>query len=206
MDIVSTNTGTIIAGDKYLVLAGPIVSNSLTYTTGQVFTASTTTFYGGIVSLINSTDVTKLFLTDYENLGDKQYLFHCPYYQLPGLYWNDGATCDQSIDPLSCIEFNRVANKEVANLLSFLALMKGMNVPIDTKTGLVSYSFTHAKEADFASAYIDPLVVSNDISGGNLSLIGTPNGVNTVNWTYVLTINGEPITGNATGTVVFSNS
>jgi hypothetical protein len=133
-------------------------------------------------------------------------MFHCPFYQLSGLYWNDGGTCDLATKPLSTQEFNRVANKMVSNLLDFLSLLKGKNVPISIKTGLVSLAFTMAKQADFYQTYINPLILTNDISGGNLSLTGTPNGVNTVNWTYVLTINGEPITGSATGTVTFSNN
>lgn len=201
-----TTAGTISAASKYYVLKGPVVSNGITYNTGDTFVATATSFTGGFVTLMNSTDVTKLFLSDYELLGDKQYMFHCPFYQLSGLYWNDGATCDLATKPLSTQEFNRVANKMVSNLLDFLSLLKGKNVPISTKTGLVSLAFTTAKQSDFYQTYINPLMITNDISGGNLSLVGTPNGVNTVNWTYTLTINGEPITGSATGTVTFSNT
>lgn len=203
-----TATATIIAATKYYVLAGPVTSGGITYQTGDIFVsgAAITSLTGGFVTALKSTDVTKLFQTDYENYGDKQFLFYSPYYQLSGLYWNDGATCDLTTNPLSTQEFNRVANKMVAALLSFLSLLKGKNVPIDIKTGLVTFAFVSAKQADFDAAYINPLVITNDISGGTLTLVGTPNGVNTVNWTYTLTINGEPITGSATGTVTFSNS
>jgi hypothetical protein len=205
--VVDITTGdTISVGVKYYVIKGPVISDGITYQAGQIFVATDTSFTGGFITELTSTDVTKLFQADYIAYGDKQYMFHCPYYQLSGLYWNDGATCDLSTKPLSTQEFNRVGNKMVSALLNFLALLKGKNVPIDIKTGLVSLSFTSAKQEDFFQSYINPLIISNDISGGSLSLIGTPNGVNTVNWTYVLTINGEPITGSATGTVTFSNS
>ena len=201
-----TAAGTIVAATKYYVLAGPVTSNSIVYGTGSTFVATATSFTGGFVTALTSTDVTKLFQADYVSYGDKQYMFYCPYYQLSGLYWNDGATCDLATKPLSTQEFNRVGNAMVADLLSFLSLLKGKSVPIDTKTKLVSLSFTSAKQADFYQTYINPLILTSDISGGSLSLTGTPNGVNTVNWTYTLTINGEPITGSATGTVTFSNS
>ena len=201
-----TVAGTIVAATKYYVLAGPVTSNSIVYQTGQTFVATTTSFTGGFVTALTSTDVTKLFQADYQSYGDKQFMFYCPYYQLSGLYWNDGATCDLTTKPLSTQEFNRVANAMVADLLNFLALLKGKNVPIDTKTGLVSLSFTSAKQGDFDADYVNPLVITGDISGGSLSIVGTPNGTNTVNWTYTLTINGTPITGNATGTVTFSNT
>jgi hypothetical protein len=200
------DTGTIVAATKYYVLAGPITSNGVVWSTGQTFVATATSFTGGFVTALTSTDVTKLYQADYIAYGDKQYMFYSPYYQLSGLYWNDGATCDLTTKPLSTQEFNRVGNKMVSALLSFLSLLKGKNVPIDVKTGLVSLAFTSAKQADFDRDYVNPLVITNDISGGSLSLTGTPNGVNTVNWTYTLTINGEPITGSATGTVTFSNT
>lgn len=198
--------GTIVAATQYIVLFGPVTSNGIVYGTGQVFTATATSFTGGIVSLFLGTQTSKLYQADFNALGDSQYMFHGPYYQLPGLYWNDGATCDLSINPLSTQEFNRVGNKEVSALLNFLALLKGKNVPVDKKTGLVSLSFTSTKQQDFFSSYINPLIVSGDITGGSLALIGTPNGTSTVNWIYVLTINGMPITGSATGTVTFSNT
>jgi Protein of unknown function (DUF2586) len=201
-----TATGTIVAATKYYVLAGPITSNGVVWATGQTFVATATSFTGGFVTALTSTDVSKLYQADYIAYGDKQYMFYSPYYQLSGLYWNDGATCDLITKPLSTQEFNRVGNKMVSALLNFLSLLKGMNVPIDVKTGLVSLAFTSAKQADFDRDYVNPLVITNDISGGSLLLTGTPNGVNTVNWTYTLTINGEPITGSATGTVTFSNT
>ena len=201
-----TASGTIVNATKYYVIAGPITSDSIVYATGAIFVSTTTTFTGGFVAALTATDVTKLFQADIIAYGDKQYMFHCPFYQLSGLYWNDGATCDLSTKPLSTQEFNRVGNKMVSALLNTLSLLKGKNVPIDTKTGLVSLSFTSAKQEDFFQTYINAMITNNDISGGSLSLVGTPNGVNTVNWTYVLTINGEPITGSATGTVTFSNS
>ena len=201
-----TTAGTIVAATTYYVLFGPVTSNGITYGTRSTFVATSTSFTGGIVTALTSTNTVKLFQSDYNALGDDQYMFHCPYYQLSGLYWNDGATCDAQTNPLSTQEFNRVGNKMVSALLNFLSLLKGKNVQIDTKTGLVSLAFTSAKQQDFYSTYIEPMITSSDISGGALSLTGTPNGVNTVNWTYVLTINGTPISGSFTGTVTFSNS
>jgi len=207
-----TTTGTVVVGHTYMVLFGPITYNSVVYGTGTTFTAVTnhTTFTGGIVFEFTAQDVSKLFPADVNTLGTKQYMFLRTWFQQSGLYWNDGATCDLSTTPLSTQEFNRVGNALSADLLEFLITnLMGKNVPVDTKTGLVARSFTAAKEEDFSRTYLEPLIVPKapntvgDISAGSLSLVGTPNGANTVDWTYTLTINGTPITGSATGTVTF---
>jgi hypothetical protein len=207
-----TTSGTVVVGHTYMVLYGPITYNSIVYGAGQTFTALTvqTTFTGGIVFEYLAKDVTKLFPADVNTLGDKQYMFLRTWFNQSGLYWNDGATCDLSTKPLSTQEFNRVANALSADLLDFLTVqLMGKNVPVDVKTKLVARTFTAAKEEDFNRLYLEPLMIAKapntvgDISGGSLSLVGTPNGANTVNWTYVLTINGTPITGSATGTVQF---
>ena len=206
-------SGTVATTSTYLVVAGTVTYNSVVYGTGSKFTTdgSHTTFTGGIVQVLNSTDVTKLFQNDYYNFGSKQYMFHCPYYQLSGLYWNDGATCDLVVNPLSTQEYNRVGNHFLSALLNFLSLLKGKNVPIDSKTGLVTASFTKTQQQIFYDTYIKPAIIPvapqtvGDISDGNLVLVGTPNG-NQVNWTYTLTIIGTPLVGSANGTIVFSNT
>jgi hypothetical protein len=198
-------TGTVTVAHYYYVLAGPITYNSLTYITGEVFlaVAGQTTFTGGVVYEYFATDVTKLFGSDVNNYGDKQYMFIRPWFGQPGLYWNDAATCDLSTKPLSTQEFNRVANRLSADVLSFLTLLMGKAIPIDTKTGLAAMTFVTAKQQDFYDQYINPLIVSQDISDGNLVLVGTRNGVSSINWTYTLSINGNPITGSVTGQVKF---
>lgn len=201
-----TTTGTVVVGTTYMVLYGPITYNSVVYGTGAVFTAVTgqTTFTGGIVFAYNSQDITKLFAADINSLGDKQYMFLRTWFNQSGLYWNDGATCDLSTKPLSYQEFNRVGNALSADILTFITTnLMGKNVPVDVKTKKVALTFTSALQEDFSRTYIEPLIISGDISAGSLSLVGTPNGANTVNWTYTLTINGTPITGSVTGTVQF---
>lgn len=207
-----TTTGTVVVGTTYQVLYGPITYNSIVYGTGSRFTAVSgqTTFTGGIVFAYNSQDITKLFPADINSLGDKQYMFLRTWFNQSGLYWNDGATCDLSTKPLSYQEFNRVGNALSADILDFLTYnVMGKNVPIDSKTNAVALSFTKTLEQDFQTKYIDPLTIPvapatvGDISSGTLSLTGTKNGANTVNWTYVLTINGTPITGSVVGTVQF---
>ncbi len=209
VDLITT--GTVVVGHTYMVLAGPITYNSLVYATGATFTAITsfTTFTGGVVFEYTSQDVTKILSTDINTLGDKQYMFNRTWFGQSGLFWNDGATCDLATKPLSTQEFNRVANALSADLLAFLTLLMGKNVPIDPKTNAVALSFTKAKEQDFQAEYIDPLTIPvapatvGDISSGSLALSGVKVSANTVNWLYTLTINGTPITGSATGTVQF---
>ena len=136
-------------------------------------------------------------------------MFLRTWFNQSGLYWNDGATCDLATKPLSTQEFNRVANRLSSDLLGFITQLMGKNVPIDTKTNQVALSFTSAKQQEFATTYIDPLIIPvspntvGDISSGSLALSGIKNGANTVNWVYTLTINGTPITGSATGTIQF---
>jgi len=206
-----TATGTVVVGTTYQVLYGPITYNSIIYASGTTFTAVTgqTAFTGGIVTAYNSQDATKLFASDVNSLGDKQYMFLRTWFNQSGLYWNDGATCDLATKPLSTQEFNRVANRLSSDLLGFITQLMGKNVPIDVKTNQVALSFTSAKQQEFSTTYIDPLIIPvapntvGDISSGSLALSGIKNGANTVNWVYTLTINGTPITGSATGTIQF---
>ncbi len=207
-----TTTGTVTPGSTYYVLYGPITHNGVVYGTGQTFVAATgiTSFTGGIISLYNSQDATKLYPADVNSLGDKQYMFIRTWFNQSGLYWNDGATCDLAVDPLSTQEFNRVANAMSADVKTFLTYnVMGKNLPIDPSTNAVALSFTKALQQDFETLYIDPLIQPvapnnvGDISSASLTLSGTKVSANTVNWTYTLVINGTPITGSATGTVQF---
>jgi hypothetical protein len=200
-----TTPGTVVAGTTYYVWFGPITYNGVVYASGQTFTAVTgiTTFTGGIISLFLGSDATKLMPIDVNALGQSQYMFIRKWFNQSGLYWNDGATCDVSNDPLATQEFNRVANALSANAMDFCTLLMGKNVQKDPKTNLVSMAFTSVKQQDFTTTYIDPKIASGDISSGAFTLVGTPNGANVVNWTYTLTINGTPITGSVTGTVQF---
>ena len=201
-----TTTAAVTTGNTYLVLFGPATYNGVAYQTGQTFTAiaAAGTFAGGIITLLNATPVNKLFKSDFDNLGASQYMFIRTWFQQDGLYWNDAATCSNPTTPLSTQEFNRVANSLTADVTTYLIQnLMGANIPIDIKTGLASASFVNALQTQFDQTYIDPLIATNDISSGNLTLVGTPNGANTINWAYTLTINGTPITGNVVGQVQF---
>jgi hypothetical protein len=204
--VVSTaSTGTVTAGHTYYVKTGEVVYNSVTYYSGDVFTAVTgvTTFTGGIVYELLATPVASLYVSDFNSLGLKQYMFMRTWFGKPGLYWNDAATCDLATKPLSIQEFNRVANRLSADLLTFLTDFMGKAITIDTTTGKASSTFVRTKEVIFYDTYINPLILSEDISGGSLTLDGTRNGVTSIDWTFVLTINGNPITGSVTGEVKF---
>ena len=206
LDIVSTNTAAVTTGNTYLVLYGPVTYNGVAYQAGNTFVAiaAAGTFSGGIVTVLNATPVQKLFKSDFDNLGASQYMFLRTWFQQSGFYWNDGGTCALATTPLSTQEFNRVANALTADLTTFLIQgLMGANIPIDTKTGLASSSFVNGLITSFEQTYIDPLIASGDISSASLTLVGTPNGANTINWTYVLTIEGTPITGNVTGQIQF---
>jgi hypothetical protein len=205
VDTVSTNTATIVASTSYYVVAGPVTCDGVEYATGSVFTSggSTTTCYGGIVIPQLATNVNTLYNADINSLGDKQYMFLRKWVRQSGLYWNDAATCDLSTKALSTQEFNRVANRLSSDVLESLTLLMGKAIPIEVGTDNASASFIATKQAEFQSQYLNPLIVSGDISGGSLALTGTRNGVTSINWTYILTINGNPITGSVTGEVKF---
>ena len=204
VDLITT--ATVTNTHTYYVQYGPVTYNSIVYQTGQTFLAlaSPTTFTGGIVYDYLATPVNKLFLSDLNNYGDKQYMFIRKWFAAPGLYWNDGGTMDLATKPLSTQEFNRVANKLTDNVVSYLTGLMGSAITLDVKTNAPALTFTNAKAAEFERIYIDPLVISNDISGGTLTLTGVRNGQSSVNWTYVLTINGNPITGSVTGQAIFA--
>ena len=225
--ILLAATATLVVGDVYQVMAGSITYNGTVYQPLSQFTCVTghTTFTstgGGYVTdtsvddtaynaATDATLLTKGFSgSDITLLGDKQFLFmRRETDQFTGLFWNDGATCDLAIDPLSSQEFNRVANYLADCALNFITGLKGKSdIPIDTITGLVDSTFLGTTEQAFYTKYINPLKIkggTGDLNDAALVLSGTPTGTQ-IKWSFTLKIVPAFIAGGGTGVIQFSTT
>jgi hypothetical protein len=202
-------SGSLVVGVTYMV-TGTIVNNGTTYNTGQTFVAVTgeLTFTGtGTVQPAIPVN-TLMDNPDFQQLGDKQYMFLRTWENHSGLYWNDGATACDPTKPLSTQEFGRVANRLTSAIRSYLIDTFGSKYPISKKTGLVEQSYINALQQAFYDESIKPLNAESgtgDITDATITLVGTPNG-NQINWQYTLAIVGEPIVGSISGTAYFTYS
>lgn len=207
---ISPAPACLTEGVTYLVSVGAITYNSVVYNPGDTFVclSSPVTFTTSASGVVNAeaTNVAKLFPTDIDNLGDKQYMFHRTWFNHSGFFWNDGATADLDTKPLSTQEFNRVANRLGADVLSFMIDTIGKNVPLNTSTGKADEGYCGTLQEDFTRQYINPLKVSGgtgDITDGVIAISGTPNGTKMV-WSFALTIVPTPLVSGASGTIEFS--
>lgn len=67
-----------------------------------------------------------------KDIGSKQYLFSRTFPQVPGTYFNDGATCNEPTKALSSLEFVRVGNAVCDAVEAFFVRYLNSNVPVTT--------------------------------------------------------------------------
>jgi hypothetical protein len=203
---VAASTGTLIVGQTYTVAGGTITYNGASYVVGSSFVAVTdhttfTTSAGGYV-IWNSTAIQSLTPTYIESLGSKQYIFARTWFGKAGFFWNDGATACSSELALSTLEFNRIANKLSSDALAFFTDEIGSNLPVETSTGNLDKGYCTNKQRQFMTTYVNPLILSNDISGATMTITGV-NFSSTRLLTFVLYIVASPALGNVSGTIEF---
>ena len=196
---------TMVNTNVYTVRRAPVVYNSITYAVGENITCIAspvvfTTATNGYLTF-KSTPVQAITRADIDLLGDKQYLFTRTEFGHSGFYWNDGATCEAISKALSTIEFNRIVNKLSDNALAFWTDEKGKNLPVTSK-GDVDNGYTGNKDQQFFTTYINPLILSGDISNGKMTSTGV-DFVTNRKITFTLQILPAPALSNVVGTIEF---
>lgn len=206
---VSLQAGQSMAiGNTYTVYNGTVLYNSITYQTGQSFTAVSgyatfTTADSGYL-VCNSSYIPSLTFTSINQLGQKQFFFLRTWANHTGFYWNDGATCTADTNQLSSQEYNRVVNALAADALAFFIDQMGANLPLQAN-GAVAQGYLNTQQALFYNTFITPLVNSGDISNASLVLTA-PNFNATKTMYFTLTIQPSVILGNVVGTIKFSST
>ena len=180
-----------------------VVYNGVTYKYGDTFTVVTgfttyTSTTGGYV-IQSPTSVKSLSPSnasgtgDIDLLGAKQYLFIRTFAgsNVSGLYWNDGATCEDSSYTIVEAPQVRIANHFLDAARSFI-IRKSINAQVITDAaGNVSPVWAAPLQAQFAKLYFDPLANgtgTGDINSGTIVITGD-NFKQTRTLDYTITIN-----------------
>jgi hypothetical protein len=151
--------------------------------------------------LTNGVNVNSLTLANFSDLGTKQFVFARTWFNQSGYYWNDGATADLASNAFSVVEFNRIANKLTANALYFFTQEIGSNLPVASDGSLDSV-YCVAKQGQFKSTYINPLINNGDISNATLTVTGATYSADKT-LRFKLKILASNALGNVTGTIEF---
>jgi hypothetical protein len=92
-----------------------------------------------------------------DELGDKQYIFTRTRPQLPGVYFNDGATCNDPTMALSSLEFLRVGNAICDSAEAFFVRLLGSNITT-TANGEIDNGYKASTLDDLYSRYLAPRI------------------------------------------------
>jgi len=155
--------------------------------------------------LTNKVAANTLYDADFTNLGSKQFVFARTQYRKSGYFYNDGATCDLVEKAFATIEFNRIAKKLSMDARAFFVDEIGKSLPLDVTSGAVDAGYCSAKADKYFELYINPLILSGDISGAKMTVTG-PNFVADRKLYFKLEIVGAPALRNVSGTIEFVQS
>lgn len=136
------------------------------------------------VSGTGATSVANLNRYCFEDLGSKQYVFARTRVGNSGVFYNDGATCNESINALSKMDMVRTANLICDDADFFFQNLLNTNVPV-TSSGDIESGFKSAQENAFRTKYIVPMI--GQISDATIS-ISALNGNFVSSKTLVVTI------------------
>lgn len=92
-----------------------------------------------------------------DDIGSKQYFF-ARRRMRPGVFYNDGATCNSSINALSSMPFVRVGNAICDDAEWYIEGLIQENIPYDINTGKIDASFKGSTIATFYDEYLQPRI------------------------------------------------
>lgn len=104
-----------------------------------------------------NTNVALLSKAKFDELGEKQYIFLRTRPQMPGVYYNDGATCNDPTMALSSLEFLRVGNAVCDSVEAYFVQLINTNITTNTD-GSISNAYKSATLADLNSRFLQPRI------------------------------------------------
>lgn len=156
----STSTSTAAVGEVLGIMAANTVATSI----GSMILGSAApieyfvdTYDGNYIG----TPVGKVNRSKCEEIGGKQYIFTRTRPQCSGVYYNDGATCNDPTMALSSLEFVRVGNKVCDMAEAFFVLLLNTNIPTDAN-GEIDAGYKASTLADLDARYLAPMVRRGD--------------------------------------------
>lgn len=110
----------------------------------------------------SNTKVSDLTVTDFEDLGDKQYIFHRTWIGVPGVVYNDGATMNDETKALSQLEFVRVGNSVCDVCESYFVQLIGTKPAVDIQTGNTTAAWKSSVVNALRADYLNPRINRGD--------------------------------------------
>lgn len=125
-------------------------------------------------------------------LGDKQYIFARTRPPRNGLWWNDGATCEDAATALSTLEAGRTIASICDDLQSFFTPYINSKVPVNSN-GDIRGDYKQTVLQNARANIIEPYIESQDISDARISLEAENNDmVGTRTWKVQVEILAAP--------------
>lgn len=139
-------------------------------------------------TMAQSVDVRTLSLAQVDMLGEKGYLFTRTRPPRNGLWWNDGATCNDPANALSSLEACRTICALADALQAFFVPYINTRVPVDNNGNIQSTYKQVVLDAARASV-IQPYIDSGDISDARIDLVAKDNDfIGTRTWEVTLSV------------------
>lgn len=150
--------------------------------------------------------VRSLTLEKVEELGEKGYLFTRTRPPRNGLWWNDGATCNDPANALSTLEAARTICAMADDLQSFFVPYINTRVPV-TNTGDIQSAYKQVVLDNARAAVVQKYIESGDISDARINLVAKNNDmIGTRTWEVTLSILPAPTLRWIDGYVFYVNS
>lgn len=139
-------------------------------------------------------------------LGESQKLFTRPRPPRNGLWWNDGATCNDPANALSTLEMARTICAMADDLQSFFVPYINTRVPV-TSTGDIQSAYKQVVLDNARAAVVQKYIDNGDISDARISLVAKDNDmIGTRTWEVTLSILPAPTLRWIDGYVFYVNS
>lgn len=133
-------------------------------------------------------DVRTLSLAQLDKLGEKGYLFTRKRAPRNGLWWNDGATCNDPKNALSTLEAARTICSMADDLQSFFVPYINTRVPV-TSTGDIQSTYKQVVLDNARAAVVQKYIDNGDISDARINLVAKDNDmIGTRTWEVTLSI------------------
>lgn len=104
-----------------------------------------------------NTPVSAVKRATYDDLGQKQFIFTRTRPQMPGVYFNDGATCNLPTNALSSLEFIRVGNAVCDSVEAFFVRLINTGIPT-LANGSIDPAYKSSTLADLYDRYLKPRI------------------------------------------------
>lgn len=116
----------------------------------------------------NVVSVASCSLTDYDAMGEKQMIFH-RVRPGRGIFYNDGATCNDPMQALSKLEYSRLGNAVCDDAEYFFTGILNTQAPVEAN-GDLSKTYAEQLKNSFYTQYCQPRISQGQCSAINIEI------------------------------------